>query len=105
MYLYFNIENIANAVIYIINDKCIVLSIHTNVNYRNKGYATKLLNEIKNYLIKNNSNINKITLDDCTDNFNTKDNLYLKFGFKYINDGESEMEFNINTQSNKQLND
>ena len=92
MYLYFNIENIANAVIYIKNDICTILSIHTNIIYRNKGYATKLLNEIKNYLIKNNFNVNKIILDDCTDNFNTKNNLYLKFGFKYITNGEPEME-------------
>ena len=44
--------------------------------------------------------IKKITLDDCSDRYNQKDNLYLKMGMKYVSVGDGpEMVCRVNKVS------
>jgi GNAT superfamily N-acetyltransferase len=73
------------------NAVCHIGSLVTDQNYRNMGYATKLLEMIKQICL--DSNIRTITLDDCSDNFNTKNNVYVKNGFSYVDEGFPEMIF------------
>ena len=71
-----------------------LLTLHTEVLYRGNGCATKILKHIieycKLYTIK------KLILDDCTDNFNMNNNIYINCGFKYIEKNLPEMELIIN---------
>ena len=60
-----------------------IIFLKTNRRYRNKGLATKLLKE--SIKILKELKIKKIELDDMSDNARTKNNIYKKFGFKYIN--------------------
>ena len=90
----FNIEICIIIAIIDYDDNCITINfIRTKTQYQNKGYATKILK----YLIElcKDLKINKIELDDCSDNFNKTNNLYLQCGFTYKNDGEPEMIFII----------
>lgn len=85
---------ISNGVICILCDgACTLISLHTEKQYRCKGYATYILNQIRQYCIK--KHITEIVLDDCTDNFGSADNIYLKFGFKYIEKDHPEMILNL----------
>lgn len=53
--------------------------------YRNQG---KGINLIKEFLIEAyNIGIIHVELHDCSDNYRTNHNIYLKCGFKYIDDG------------------
>jgi len=61
-----------------------LLTLKTNNPYRNKGYAKKLLEESINYL-KIKKKIKKIELDDMSDRSWDDHNIYIMFGFKYIN--------------------
>lgn len=66
------------------NKNATLLTLKTNIKYRNKGYAKKLLHESLNYL-KINKKIQKIELDDMSNNSWSDHNIYKLFGFKYIN--------------------
>lgn len=63
--------------------------IKTNNEYQKKGYASKLINHMINYC--RDSQISEINLDDMTDNYRKDNNLYLKNGFKYVDDNGPEM--------------
>ncbi len=76
-----------------INAICTIGYIGTTKTYRNKGYATEIIKYIKKYCYENKIKI--ITLDDCSDNFNKENNIYLKNGFQYIESGFPEMYFNV----------
>lgn len=65
------------------NKDATLLTLKTNNKYRNKGYAKKLLKESLNYLKK--KKIEKIELDDMSNNAWRDHNIYIIFGFKYIN--------------------
>ena len=70
---------------YIIDNKNATLIIlKTNNKYKRKGYAIKILEESLNYL-KNKLNIEKIELDDMSNRSWENNNIYVNFGFKYIN--------------------
>ena len=77
--------------IYSIIDKntCIIVSMIIKEEWRGQGYGTLLLKNIIEYCKE--CNINKIELDDMSDNFNKKNNIYVKNGFKYIQKGYPEM--------------
>ena len=78
----------------VINYKeCVIMDFEIVYNYQNKGYGSILLNNIINYCRFHN--IDKIILDDMSSRFNTKSNIYLKFGFKYLELGYPEMELNL----------
>ena len=66
-----------------------VTSLHTFEGYRDKGYATILLNWL--FLEVKSKGCKTITLDDCTDLFRKPNNIYLVNGFKYIEEGYPEM--------------
>ena len=87
-----NIE-VCVGVIFYDQHMCNIVSVHTYEQYRNKGFCTLLLQNI--LLFCNEKHIQTITLDDCTDNFNRPNNVYLKFGFHYINEGEPEMIYSL----------
>ena len=67
----------------------IITGLHTFEGYRDKGYATVLLNwlfdEVKSKGYKT------INVDDFTDLFRKPNNIYLVNGFKYIEEGYPEM--------------
>lgn len=70
-------EKIVSFIVFdIIYDRCEIIDIFTVDNYRNKGIASKLINEI----IKD-FDIDNITLEVRIDNINAI-NLYDKLGFK-----------------------
>lgn len=69
-----------------IENETAILSIVTNVKYRGFGLASFLL-----LLVAEHSN-NIMTLDDASDKCFCLNNLYLNNGFKYLNNGEPEME-------------
>jgi len=72
-----------------------LLTLKTNNKYKNKGYAKKLLEESLNYL-KIKKKIKKIELDDMSDRSWSDHNIYIMFGFKYINNyPEPEMILNF----------
>ena len=74
---------------YFRNIHCSVDYVFTGEKYRNNGYATLLLTCLKQYC--QNINVNFITLDDCSDNFNQTKNIYRNVGFKYLENGRHEM--------------
>lgn len=60
-----------------------LICLKTNNPFKNKGFATELLTVSLDYLKK--KNILKIELDDMSDRAWEENNIYIKFGFKYIN--------------------
>ncbi len=72
---------------------CQLNFIRTKTDYQNKGYALKTMN----YFIKlcKEIQLNKITLDDCSDRYKKSNNLYYNCGFKYLYDEGPEMVLNI----------
>lgn len=72
------------------DEKTVMISaVYVPEELRSRGCATKLLKSVQKW-----SNIwgaKKVTLDDCSENFNKKDNVYLKCGFKYMSKNEPEM--------------
>ena len=57
-------------------------SINTDNNYRNKGYASILLQKLIEHAHK--LKCIKIIVDDCSDNSRKSHNIYIKHGFEYI---------------------
>jgi len=72
---------------------CSINSLSINDKYQNQGYGSILLYNLIEYCKKNE--IKNIILDDMSDRFNQKNNIYLKFGFRYIINGLPEMELFI----------
>ena len=66
-----------------------ILGIHTSLNQRNKGYASLLI--IISCIIAEKFGLDRIELDDCSDNFKKEKNLYTNLSFRYIEDGFPEM--------------
>ncbi len=65
-----------------------ILMVWVPVSDRGRGIATSLLKKIQDI----NPPPSKIELDDCSDNFmKWSENIYVKCGFKYIEDGHPEM--------------
>jgi ribosomal protein S18 acetylase RimI-like enzyme len=78
------------------NANATIIILETNLKYRNKGYATKLL--LKSIYHLKKMNIQYIELDDMSNNSWKKNNIYLKHGFQYINNyPEPEMILYINS--------
>jgi uncharacterized protein (UPF0248 family) len=70
-----------------------ILDIYTIANYRNKRYASYILNYI---IRKSKKNYFKtISLDDMTHRFNLDKNLYINNGFEYLEKGFPEMIYTI----------
>jgi ribosomal-protein-alanine N-acetyltransferase len=63
------------------NDVCEIISIAVHPNFRNRGFALRLLNSLIDFLKK--INYKKITLEVSNSNFSAI-NLYEKYKFKSI---------------------
>jgi ribosomal protein S18 acetylase RimI-like enzyme len=63
---------------------CNIIYLETNKKYKNRGYASYLIQCIIKKMRKNK--IKKIFLDDMSLNAREKNNIYIKNGFKYINE-------------------
>ena len=66
---------------------------------RGQGRATTLLEYIKKF--GNDLGVYSINLDDCTDMFCKKTNLYIRSGFSYVSEGHPEMI--LITQNSRQI--
>lgn len=66
-----------------------LIDLYTSERYRNKGFATQLLNRLVSYCKENN--LAYILLDDCTDCKPPK-NLYYKLGFSICTNSEDKWE-------------
>lgn len=73
----------------IIEDTCIIKYILVKDGFRNRGFGTLLLKKLIEHCRE--CNINKIELDDMSDNFGKNNNIYLKNNFQYVKDGFPEM--------------
>lgn len=73
----------------LIKPECILLSLNVITEFRNNGYGTILLKQVITYC--RCLGIKQINLDDCSNNFNKPNNIYLKAGFRYIVEGFPEM--------------
>ena len=71
------------------NHNCIIINFETVEKYRNMGHGINLLTKFINYMKL--LGISTILLDDCSDNFNSQNNIYIKCGFLYIIEGFPEM--------------
>jgi hypothetical protein len=83
---YKNIDCSISYIQYIIdsnNKEASLICLKTKTLFLNKGYATKLLTYSLKYFKK--INIKKIELDDMSDRSWKDNNIYIYFGFKYIN--------------------
>jgi GNAT superfamily N-acetyltransferase len=63
-----------------------VTNVFTEPEWRNQGVATSLLKRLFLELRKNN--IQKVSLDDCSDT----GRCYIKLGFEYVSEGYPDME-------------
>jgi len=59
-------------------------SLYVEEEYRSKGYGLFLIEEILNFAYK--QGIIHVELYDCSTNYRKKHNIYLKCGFRYIDD-------------------
>lgn len=92
--LYLDTQNIYKASIieaYYNKDenKMYIIDLETKPKCRGNGFASILIKKIIDEAIK--LKCNKIELDDASEYFQRPDNIYIKFGFEYINKGQPEM--------------
>ena len=66
-----------------------ICNLVVNKKFRGQGYGTRLLRIAMDEIKK--KNIHVIKLDDMSDRFRKKNNIYVKHGFKYINDNGPDM--------------
>lgn len=79
-----NIHYLRNRT-YVVNGSMYLRSLFVEPMYRGEGNGTKLLQH--GIQFAHNVGIRDITLDDMSDRYRCKDNIYLKNGFKYVGDG------------------
>jgi len=71
-----------------------VLDVCTYRGYAGRGYASLLLNILLEEIPR--TDFDTVTLDDCSDLFQHPRNIYLRHGFRYINEGQPEMVYDLN---------
>lgn len=85
--------NIIGYIICIINfieNNGIITTFNTFIN--NKGYGSYLLKVLIKDIVNKYPYIKKIILDDMSDRFRKKNNIYINNGFRYLEDSGPEME-------------
>ena len=91
--VYIHKELICGSITGHIKDRCgFISSLYVKEEYRNKGFGTMLLSMFLHEIY--NNNVLHIELYDCSDNYRKTNNIYLKYGFKYI-DIEHRMSSNV----------
>lgn len=83
-------RELRNGKVYYSNNYIILGSLYVDRKLRNKGIGSILLDQLVQYA--KNNHVNKIVLDDMTDNYRQPNNIYLKHGFQYVNKDGPEME-------------
>ncbi len=66
-----------------------IIDLGTKEEFRGKGFASILLKKMIDEAYR--LQCRTITLDDASDLFGKKENIYLKFGFEYVVSGQPEM--------------
>jgi ribosomal protein S18 acetylase RimI-like enzyme len=66
-----------------------IININILKKYRNKGYATSLLKDCLDDI--KNRGIKEVKLNDISLNYRKENNIYIKFGFHYVNDDDNDM--------------
>jgi ribosomal protein S18 acetylase RimI-like enzyme len=79
----------SSLAIYKKDNKATLTWIKTQKENRKKGYASTLLYHMIEYCRQ--YGFSEINLDDMTDNYRKDNNLYIKHGFKYLDDNGPEM--------------
>lgn len=72
------------------NNEATILSLNTKERIRGRGYATKLISKAIEMAIKD-PNIYSIHVDDMSNNYRLKNNIYIKCGFEYVENDSPEM--------------
>lgn len=91
--IYSNKSFIIFTILYDCITYCNIDYLYTYAEFRFGGYATKLLQILDLFCIRHN--IDEIRLDDDSDRFGMNNNIYLKNGFIYVENGHPEMIKNI----------
>lgn len=86
-----NSHKLRNGKVYYGSQHFVLGSLHVDPKLRNKGIGSILLNRLIEYAKKNN--VDKIVLDDMTDNYRKRNNIYLKHEFRYLSNNGPEMEY------------
>lgn len=86
-----NSHELRSKKVYYSNKHIFLGSLYVDSKLRNKGIGSILLNQLIQYA--KNNRINKIVLDDMSDNYKLPNNIYLKHGFHYVNENGPEMEY------------
>ena len=93
----YNPKVIASVQFYTFNDidEATVTSVNVFEEYRGHGYGYYLLMQMAEYLTK--INVQTIELQDDSDNYRQKNNLYTSLGFEYLADYGPEMFAKVST--------
>tara|TARA_B110000285_G_scaffold235404_1_gene316904 strand:+ start:165 stop:518 length:354 start_codon:yes stop_codon:yes gene_type:complete len=75
----------------IYDDYVYITNIYVSDSYRGKGYASKLITRVCEFLEEEHSNITIVKLDDLSDYCRNPKCIYLKWGLQYNDDICSEM--------------
>lgn len=90
-----NNKNVGYIIFYKTDNVITVTNLYILVDYRGKGYGTKLLKNVYNFGIKHKCKY--IILDDMTDMYRIENkNIYCKFGFTYLYTHGPEMCITLN---------
>lgn len=84
--------------------ECMLMtSLNVYEDCRGKGFATALLWRLYDECVNTLKNIKYITWGDCSDRYAKSDNIYLKIGARYVEEGEPEMIWDIYSEQVKAL--
>ena len=86
--IYDNIHQLRNRKYYE-NGYIQITNIYVKMKYRNQGHGTHLIRKCITHAKE--LDIKTIKLDDMSDNYKRKNNIYLRNGFRYNKIGEPEM--------------
>jgi GNAT superfamily N-acetyltransferase len=89
-------ENGYGYISYVLDTKlfvCTIIDFYIKKEHRGKHYGNRLLINFIKFM--KTLNIKQIILDDMSDRFNQKNNIYVLNGFKYYNNGYPEMYLNL----------
>jgi len=82
-------DNIASLTCYYSSNVLNITDLYVKHEYRNQLYGSKLLEQA--ILVAKERKYESIILDDCSDRFKLPHNIYIKFGFTYIDNNFPEM--------------
>jgi GNAT superfamily N-acetyltransferase len=83
-----------------------IMSLYVDKEYRGQGIGLALLWKLHDYIGVNNKKIKYVEIDDCSKNYRSTNNIYLKIGAKYNKKWGPEMKWkvnHINVRNNKKI--